>query len=1033
MWNRRFPGLRGLLILLAFPIAPLAGQVTVDASSAYSVRLWGVAEGLPQSTPTELALDREGFVWGGTYGGIFRFDGARLLAFGVAEIPFLQSNMVTTLAPAQAGGFWVATAEGQIGRVMDSRLVEELPQHPPTPESVFQLREGGDGVVWTWTTSAIHRYENGLWRSVSAVMYRSFPGSGLIPLGSDSILLGGEEGLALFVRGERRPYPTPVARLRSDPVQTVVPDAQGRLWIGLSDGVMLLPGEAAPALFFLQLGSPITHLVPKPDGGAWAVGPRGIWELNDRGGARFALAPPAQPLSVVRSQDGVLLVGMLGAGLMAILPRPVRSVPLDPSWIRSATGEGVHSVVSDGSGGFWVSSDCGPAARVQNGVLVEQVGGCLRSMDLDEEGTLWAGGLGTVVRKRPGRPAERFELAPPADLRPGALPPVQIRTVRILDERSVAVATDRGDIYLWDREDPSLPPRPLPGWDRGTAGAVAVLTGDGAGGLWIGQSGLVHHWTPTGVMRLGSAEGIPSGAIRILLRDPAGGLWIGGYGGGLVYRSPSGLVTPVTLRDTSISGLVLDPSSGSLWILQNQGIAVLGPEAVDQIRRGDPTPPAYRRLGEFDGVGEANNGSPAVARLTSGRLLFATLPGLVTLDPRDFDFIPRSVVPRITEIRAGERRWSFPAEGLRLTPEERVIEVDFSAPSLQPRDRIQYRYRLAGLDANWIDPGSQGVIQRVGVRPGRYRLELEARTEGGGWAGMPPISLEFTPLWWERATIRALLALGLFLALLGVFQLILEVQRQRARRLEERLVREAEQAQTAETHRRELAHVGRLAMAGELSASLTHEVSQPLTAIMQNVAMLQHHLRAPAMDPELITEVLDELATQGYRARSIVVELRRFLRSDQADRTEIDAQRWLEETEVLVRSELREHDVRLAIRVEDPPLRFMGERVLLQQVLINLLTNAIEASVGQPADRRTIRVRVRSVRSGVRVTVQDFGAGLTDEERGKLFEPFYSTREQGMGMGLPISRRVILAHRGWIRIRSRVGSGTMATFWIPST
>jgi C4-dicarboxylate-specific signal transduction histidine kinase len=246
------------------------------------------------------------------------------------------------------------------------------------------------------------------------------------------------------------------------------------------------------------------------------------------------------------------------------------------------------------------------------------------------------------------------------------------------------------------------------------------------------------------------------------------------------------------------------------------------------------------------------------------------------------------------------------------------------------------------------------------------------------------------------------------------------------------MVQMEEQRRTQEVlqmTRSELARVVRITTIGELTASIAHEVNQPLAAVVANadacVAWL--YLKEPNLSE---ARAAAERAIQGAtRASEVIARIRSLINKRPPERIPVQLNLLIEETSMLAASQAARNGVTIST-VLDPNLpNVFGDRIQLQQVLFNLVTNAIEAMSSVIDRRRELKIRSQVQDSGqVVVSVQDTGIGVNAETMGRLFEPFFTTRAQGVGMGLPISRSIIEAHGGRLWADSILGQGTTFMF-----
>jgi len=213
-----------------------------------------------------------------------------------------------------------------------------------------------------------------------------------------------------------------------------------------------------------------------------------------------------------------------------------------------------------------------------------------------------------------------------------------------------------------------------------------------------------------------------------------------------------------------------------------------------------------------------------------------------------------------------------------------------------------------------------------------------------------------------------------------------------------------------------------------LTNSMTHELGQPLGAMVHNAQALQVMVAANRATPDTIAEILSDIQTQGLQARQIIDRHRTMLRSHQIDTQPIDVRHVIQESLSLVAHDLRRRDIDVSVDVPASPCTVDGDQVLLQQVIVNLVMNAMDAMAETPPARRRVTVG-SEVRSGdVRIFVADRGTGLPAQLDGKLFAPFVTTKPQGLGIGLTIVRTIVDAHGGSISAFNNADGG--ATFTV---
>ena len=233
--------------------------------------------------------------------------------------------------------------------------------------------------------------------------------------------------------------------------------------------------------------------------------------------------------------------------------------------------------------------------------------------------------------------------------------------------------------------------------------------------------------------------------------------------------------------------------------------------------------------------------------------------------------------------------------------------------------------------------------------------------------------------------------------------------------------------QEADAHRRELAHVNRVAMLGELSGAIAHELSQPLTAVLSNAYAARYLLERAPLDLDELRASLDDVIKNDKRAGTVIDRLRALLKKGETTvQQAVDVNDVIRDVIDLARGELTSHrvNVQSALVPSIPPV--LGDRVQLQQVVLNLVLNACDAMHGTPVVERQLSLATTADDGFVQLTVSDRGAGIPPEQLEQVFEAFVTFRRQGLGLGLAISRSIVTAHGGSIRAENNAAGG--ATF-----
>ncbi|WP_310634020.1 PAS domain S-box protein [Paraburkholderia sp.] len=241
-------------------------------------------------------------------------------------------------------------------------------------------------------------------------------------------------------------------------------------------------------------------------------------------------------------------------------------------------------------------------------------------------------------------------------------------------------------------------------------------------------------------------------------------------------------------------------------------------------------------------------------------------------------------------------------------------------------------------------------------------------------------------------------------------------------------LRKAEQA--LDRSRNELAHTTRVSMLGELAASIAHEVTQPLAAI---VTTGEAGLRWLNRNPPELAEVrasIEQSTSDAKRATEVIRRIRTMARKRDADITDVDVNGIIEESVELVRREVSSHGVEMSVSLAQAPLVVCGDRVQLQQVVINLLMNGVQA-MANISDGAKLNIITARDEGAARVQIDDSGHGISEANAKLLFTPFFTTRKDGMGMGLSICRSIVEAHGGRVWAENNKRRGARMQFTLP--
>jgi signal transduction histidine kinase len=276
------------------------------------------------------------------------------------------------------------------------------------------------------------------------------------------------------------------------------------------------------------------------------------------------------------------------------------------------------------------------------------------------------------------------------------------------------------------------------------------------------------------------------------------------------------------------------------------------------------------------------------------------------------------------------------------------------------------------------------------------------------------------PTAWERYSWQITLALAVLLVQAGLISvLLLEHRRRRLAEVQSR------------QRMAELAHVNRFSTAGELSASIAHEINQPLGSILANTEAARTILKSPKPDIAEVSDILDDILSDDRRAAEVIRRLRSLLKKAPFELKHLDLNDLARETIGFLSTLATGRKVELISEITSEPLPILGDRVQLQQVILNLVVNGIDAMRDTPAKTRIISIQSSRAENFAELSVSDHGPGIPDDKLNEIFEPFFTSKAEGMGMGLSIARTIIEAHDGQIWAENRDYGGASFRIRLP--
>ncbi len=1012
------------------------------ALSQFSHRSWETEAGLPQNTVQALAQTPDGYLWAGTFEGLARFDGVRFTVFDTQNTPALPDRSITSLALDRRGTLFINTHRGMAGMREGRFFSVPLPLSVST-RHVHQLLASRSGGVWLATLgSGLARLsEDGqvqLWKQEEGLASNRV--LALAENKASNLWVATPEGLqrwdgTVFHPGPLFEGPVPL-------VSALVVDAQDTLWAGGQNGTVyrLKDGRMLPVPEASMPGSPISQMLMDRQGLLWAASRgSGVIRLgNGRAilGADNGLRSDSI-FSLLEDAEGSVWLGLGSKGLHRIKDAPF-------STYGPSEGMG-HDMVSalretrDGS--LWFSTLGGGITRLANGqmttwttregLLDDSAFGIAEGRDM----SLWFATRKGVIRWHRGTFTPLPESEPAAAVSPRA-GPLRGRARHPLGRHPEGLTR-------WDGKQFTLVSAEDHRFSAATSGCWSGAPPEASGSAR--REAAWPAFSEGRIVTLAAPGTLIEGDVRSI-RAEGDTLWVGTSNG--LFRWKNGRFARLSRAHGLFDDVILEvlpDGKGNLWMTCNKGIFRVARQELEAAAEGRLERVTSHVYGTEDGLraNECNAlGGPSGIRGRDGRLWFPTIRGAVAYEAR-YDKPPPPLPPVLIEELKVDEQIRPSSEWLHLPPGEGRVEIHYTTAALKTPERVRFRFKLEGVDKDWVEAGTRRVAYYTRTPPGDHRFLVQAFYEK---STEPPrgaeLAFHLEPRFFETFLFRVGCALAAVLAVAGGVWLRLRRLSQREHqlqaRVDERTAELAMRLQQLEATQERLAHAEKLAAVGTLASGVGHEINNPLAYILSNLRFLAAELRSLAKRDEErerwqeVEEALGDALHGAERVRKIVQGLRTLARVQAEPPNPVDLHAVIDRTVEGLEQELRRR-ARL-VKEYGPPQRVLGDEGRLHQVILQLLSNAVQAIAADQPERNEIRITTRREADGRAVIeVRDTGHGIAPEILPRIFEPFFTTKEagEGTGLGLSICHSTIQEMQGEIQVESEPGRGTVFRVLLP--
>lgn len=972
------PPIRCCLLLLAHAIWPATQQYQIDH--------WTTENGLPIGGVTGICQTREGYLWIATFDGLARFDGMRFTIFDRSNTPGITSNRFDTMFCAGNGDFWTGTEGGTVIRYHEGRFQSYSTKDGLTWGPILGISGDDHGAIWVLSRGGIVR-----WQAMQEKFTRfdDHENPHAAELWSNDRRHGffsiDSSGLRIFSAGKQETLPFPDS-WRKTVASTVIENSDGSIWVGTPEGRLV---QRQKGRWVEQTKREVSECRDSR-GRLWRTRLRlqaqGYWE-------RYLVLPPGtQPNELpytflFEDREGNLWAGNTrnGEGLFRLRERLVETFSTE----QGLPDKNVYPIHESTDGAIWIGTWSGGLCRFERGkcrTYTTRDGlatNTIFAIGQDAEGTLWVSTEDVLHRFKNGK----FE-------RRG--PDIGAHSIHKGRDGALWFGTTEGLFRLkdgrWRRFDRQ---------DGLIANEVRVIIDDESDGLWIGEYGGLCHMRGGKFQCWSEADGLPGNSIRALYQDANGVLWIGTYDAGL-GRLANGRFTRYTIREGLFDNGVfqtLEDSEGNLWISCNRGIYRVRKQELNDFATGKIRGIHSVNYGRSDGMRnvECNGGTgtPGI-KASDGSLWFATQDGVAIIRPSDVDAVIARPPPATVESCMVDHRLVPTDRTIRMKPGQLDLECQYTALSFVDSERIVFRYKLAGLDENWVDARTRRTAYYSHVPPGKYTFQVEAAYDDRAWSNpgvhlavivLPP----FNRTWWFETIV--------FLAAAGAIYL---AWRKRVSQLEQaRDVQQAFSRQLIASQENE-----RKRIAAELHDSLGQHL-----VVIKNLALISLN---NGISESAGKDRSEEISAEASQALSQVREIAYNLRPYQLDRIGLT-----KAVEAVVRKASAATGIAFESEIDPIDDVFPKEwEINFYRIVQESVNNVIKHSQATHA-----RVTVCRAPHELRLVVRDNGKGFTP------VETTAGSARGGFGL-IGIAERARLL-RGAAKVHSAPGQGTSVTIEIP--
>jgi signal transduction histidine kinase/ligand-binding sensor domain-containing protein len=837
---------------------------TTTASAQYRFDHWTADNGLPQNSVRDIIQTRDGYLWLATLDGLVRFDGVRFTVFNKSNSPGIIINRFLQLYEDGQGDLWALTENTGVTRLQHGRFTTFTTAQGLPDNNINAMGGDGQGNLMMFVGPRLFRWFEGQFQPADDLRLTG------TPLPSDRTqhipMAMAKFKLACFADGQLHRWATGAEQIRfCSPAQ----DRAGRLWFESNIGLLRYENGRAVRINQQPDGLPDTQarlvyghsqslqtFSRKKDGSLW---------LTDLDSMQSKLVSQKLPegfdlFMAYADREGNYWFGSWRNGLY-------RARRQDVTAYTKAQGlmvREVYPVLEDHAGTIWIGSIEDGLFRFQNGVFSQHPDSAFVSLYItslfeDRAGQVWVNGQQRFVDGRMVH-GDTNEVLPPEM--------GNCWTMYEDQEGALWFGTDLGVMRYKDGQRTRFTTK------DGLAGNnTKVIIGDNAGSIWLGSYGGLTHFREGRFTAWTEADGLPGNNVRALKHDSDGTLWIGTYDSGL-GRFKDGRFTRYAMKEGLFDNgvfQILEDDFGWVWMSCNRGIYRVRKQELNDFAEGEIRTVTSVAFGKSDGMEnvECNGGRwPAGIKARDGKLWFPTMGGVVMIDPATIttNANPPPIVledlkidNRSVPLETWEAAIRDPQSAIRIMPEQESFEIEYTALSFINSVNLRFKYRLEGLDHDWVEAGTRRTAYFPHVPPGDYTFTVIAANSDGVWnkegksvriTVLPP----FYRTWWFLTLVTLVIGGAVFVAFKSR---VMQIERRQA--VQQAFARQLLESQEAERKR----------IAAELHDSLGQNL-----LVIKNRALLNAMTTPDEQARTQFTEFSDAVAQTLEEVRTISYDLR---------------------------------------------------------------------------------------------------------------------------------------------------------------